>query len=160
MQTWGRGDAILAPALARKDRARKHFSIKNAFLSETLVSQNIWPGLKIIFFFLVASQVPSFLFTHFFFPNIPPHSVPLPFSLSFFPQLPSFLSLLFAFLPFLSLSPFFLPGKFEYFCYLPGSAATTLLHFLSPVFGNVSTTACRNSMEEPNTWPYHQMALP
>ena len=38
------------------------------------------------FFFLVANQALSFLLTHFFFPYIPPHSTPFPFSPSFVPS--------------------------------------------------------------------------
>ena len=70
--------------------------------------------------------------TLFFFPNIPPHSISLPFSPCFspFPFPPPLLY--FPFLPFLFLFPFFLPGKFEHLSYLPGSAGTMLLRFFEP----------------------------
>ena len=85
-----------------------------------------------IFFFLVA-QAPSFaLHTFFFFPNVPPHSVPLPFSFFLYSSFPPFFLFYSPSFCFFLLFPFFLPGKFEHFRYLPGSTATTLLCFLSP----------------------------
>ena len=73
-----------------------------------------------IFLFLVASHLHFFLHIFFFFPNIPPYSISLPFSPCFFlpPFLPSLLS--FPSFPFLQFPfPFFLPGKFEHSATFP-----------------------------------------
>ena len=84
-----------------------------------------------IFFFLVASQVPSLLFTHFLllskYTTLFYSFTFLSFPLPFLPFLPYLLSFHFPFLPFVL--PFFLSGKFEHFSCLPGSAATALLRF-------------------------------
>ena len=91
------------------------------------------PGPKKIFFFLVARQAPSFIFTHFLLlsqytsPFCPFAFSSVLLSSSSLPSFPSY-PLLSVFLLF----PFFLPGTFELFSYLPGSAATTLLRLFEP----------------------------
>ena len=94
-----------------------------------LSKDNLQVGLRAQKNILLPGSKPSTfipLQTLLFFPRIPAHSVPVPFSPSFFP-LPFF-----PFFPLFFLFPFFLPGKFEHFSCLPSSAASTLLHFFSP----------------------------
>ena len=80
-----------------------------------------WVGLNKIFSFLVARlALHFFLHNSFFFPYILPHSILNPF-------LTFFLFRLFPFLPSLFPFPLFLPGKFEHFSYLPGSAANHVI---------------------------------
>ena len=87
-----------------------------------------------IFFFLVASQVPSFLFKHFLL--LSQYTTLLcPFTfLSFFLSSfsPPFFPFYSPFFRFFFLFLFFLFGKFEHLSYLPCSAAMTLHGFLSP----------------------------
>ena len=71
----------------------------------------------------ILSLYSSLHFLSPFFPSSPP----------FFPFISLSFQFLFLFLFFLSS----LLGKFEHFSYFPGSATTTLLHFLSPGKGNL-----------------------
>ena len=97
--------------------------VNNFLSSELPYFVHIWSdilfcaGLQKIFFFLVASQAPSFLFTHFLL--LSQYTTPFyPFAfLSLFLSLAFPSSLAFSpFFPLPSLSfPFFLRGKFEHF---------------------------------------------
>ena len=80
----------------------------------------------LVFFFQAASQAPSFLCTHFLLLSKYTTLLYLFTFLSLFlsPSFPSSPAL-FPLPSILFLFPFFFPGKFEHFSYLPGSAAST-----------------------------------
>ena len=115
-----------------QDSCRKYIALalKLIGLKQTVPNYIVEVGM-----FLLAIYHQPALISFFCFPLLycPIQSIFLPLrvsplSLSFRHPPPLFPSLLFPF-------PFFLPGRFERFerfSYLPGSAATTLLRFLSP----------------------------